>query len=82
MADLEKLRSDWEKAEEKAQKLMADKDEALAKVRDRYTDKLQDANDDAAAKQKLYLDAEAAQALVGRPDAETVASNLGLTLPD
>jgi hypothetical protein len=82
MADLDKLRSDHEQAEQKAQKLMADRDEALAKVRDRYDDKLRAANEEARDAQKAYCDAEAAQALVGRDDAEIVASNLGLSLPE
>lgn len=82
MTDIDKLRSDYEAAEAKAQKLMADKDEALEKVRDRYGDRLRKANDDAAAAQKALADAEAAAALVGREDAELVASNLGLTLPE
>ena len=82
MADLEKLRSDLEKAEEKAAKIMADRDEALLKVRERFDDRLRAANDDAAEAQKAVCDAEAAEALVGRDDAEIVANNLGLTLPE
>lgn len=82
MTDISKLRSDYETAEAKAQKLMADRDEALAKVRDRFDERLQDANQEAADAQKAWMDAEAASALVGRDDAETVAANLGLTLPE
>lgn len=82
MADIEKLRSDFENAEEKAAKIQADRDEALLKVRERFDDRLRKANDAAAAAQKELADAEAAAALVGRDDAEIVASNLGLTLPD
>jgi DNA anti-recombination protein RmuC len=82
MADLDKLRSDYEKAEQHAQKLQADKDDAIAKVRDQYGDRLRKANDDAAEAQKKLADAEAAAALIGRDDAETVAANLGLELPE
>ena len=82
MADIEKLRAEYQAAEQKAQKLMFDKDEAILKVRDRYGEKLRAANDDAAAAQKRLADAEAAAALVGRPDAEIIAANLGLTLPE
>lgn len=82
MTDIDKLREKSAAAEAKAYKLQAEKDEALQKVRDKYTDRLRDANDEAAAAQKELCDAEAAAALVGRDDAETVASNLGLTLPE
>jgi formate hydrogenlyase subunit 6/NADH:ubiquinone oxidoreductase subunit I len=82
MADIEKLRAEYEHAEEKAQSLMADKDDALQKVIDKYRDKMRDANQRLADAQKALCDAEAAAALVGRDDAETVAANLGLTLPD
>lgn len=80
--DLDKLRSDAEKAEQRAQKLMAEKDEAVQKVRDKYTDRLRDANDEAAAAQKALCDAEAANALLDRPDGPSVAEALGLTLPE
>jgi hypothetical protein len=82
MATVEELRARFEKAEAEAQKVMADKDDALAKVRDRYAEKLREATDHAAERQKEWLDAEAAAALVGRDDAEAVARTLGLTLPD
>jgi ElaB/YqjD/DUF883 family membrane-anchored ribosome-binding protein len=82
MTDIEHLRDKYEKAEQKAQELQADKDDALQKVRDRFNDRLRKANDDLAEAQKALADAEAAQALVGRPDAELIAANLGLTLPE
>jgi hypothetical protein len=82
MADLEKLRGDWERAEAKAIQIQNDKDEAIDKIRAKYGDKQRDAVNDAAAKQKTFLDAEAAQALVGRDDAEIIAEALGLTLPN
>jgi chromosome segregation ATPase len=79
---IEQLRVRYEKLEAKVHKLQADKDDALQKVRDRFFDRLREANDDLAAAQKALADAEAAQALVGRPDAELIAANLGLTLPE
>lgn len=82
MTDVDKLRSEYESAEQKAQKIMGDRDDALAKVRDRFDQKLRDANDAAAEAQKALCDAEAAAALVGRDDAEDVANKLGLTLPE
>jgi hypothetical protein len=82
MTSIDKLRGDYESAEAKAQKLMAEKDEAMGKVRDKYAEKLAVANDEAAAAQKALCDAEAAAALVGRDDAAVVANNLGLTLPE
>jgi DNA anti-recombination protein RmuC len=80
--DLDKLRSDYEKAEQHAQKIMADKDDAVAKVQEKYGDRLRKANDQAAAAQKALMDAEAANALLGRPDGESVAEALGLKLPE
>jgi chromosome segregation ATPase len=82
MADLDKLRAEYEQAEAKAHALQSDKDDALQKITDKYRDKMRDANEKAAEAQRALCDAEAAAALVGRPDAETVAANLGLTLPE
>jgi hypothetical protein len=85
MTDIKKLRADFEQAESKAQKLMAEKDEAIAKVRERYGDKLREANDAAAAKQKALCDAEATAALIERyPDEDerrSVMASRGLDLP-
>lgn len=86
MTDIDKLRSAYEKAEADAQKIMAEKDEALSKIRDRYGDKLRAANDDAAAAQKRLGDAVAAQALANRTDMDdaakqNLATRLGLELP-
>lgn len=80
MSNTEKLREDWEKAEANAQKLMGEKDDAIDKVRARYGDRLRMANDKAAAAQKRFLDADAADALRDRPDGQAVAAALGLTL--
>jgi Skp family chaperone for outer membrane proteins len=61
MADIDKLRSEYEQAEAKAHALQADKDEAMQKVLDKYRDKMRDANAKAAEAQKAFCDAEAAQ---------------------
>jgi hypothetical protein len=82
MADIDKLRAEYERAEAHAHSLQAQKDEAAQKLIDKYRDRQRDANQKAAEAQKALCDAEAAAALVGRPDAETVAANLGLTLPE
>lgn len=91
MTDLEHA---WLQAEAKAQKLQADKDAALTKVRDQYNTKVAKAVDEAAAAQKAYLDDQVIQSLLDRidpdapdPDAERAriqaqAAALGLTLPD
>jgi hypothetical protein len=79
--DLDKLCDAYEKAERNAQDLQTKKDEEVAKVRDRYSEKLRNAVDKAAAAQKALLDAEAANALMDRPDGPSVAESLGLTLP-
>jgi hypothetical protein len=75
---LDKLRADWEKAEARAHKLTAQKDE--------IRDKLRAATEDAARAQKTLNDAEAAQALADREDLTddakaATADRLGLTLP-
>jgi hypothetical protein len=70
------LKTAWQDAEAKAQDIMAQKDEAITKVRDRFTAKLQDATDKAAHAQRAYLQAEAAQGLVGRDDAGITAARL------
>ena len=80
MSNLNELRKKWEDAEAKAHKLQAEKDEALAKLRERYADKLRGAVDEAAAAQKELLDAEVVESLRDRPDGEKVAADLGLSL--
>jgi hypothetical protein len=77
MPSVDKLRSDYEKAEAKAFKLTAQKDE----VRDR----LRAATDDAAAAQKALADALAVEALAERDDIgdaerQRIAESLGLDL--
>lgn len=80
--DLEKLREKYERADAKAIKLSNDYQtkvqEAVAKLKERYHDRVWEANRAAAAAQKDYCDAEAAAALEGRPDAAEVANRLGL----
>jgi vacuolar-type H+-ATPase subunit E/Vma4 len=80
MTDTKSLQKAFEDAEAHAQKIMADKDEALSKVRDRYADKLRDANNEAAEAQKAWLDAQVAQDLLDRPDGEALAASLGVDL--
>jgi hypothetical protein len=81
MADLKKLEQDWKDKEAAAIKIQADKDEAVQKARDKYAERLRKAVDEASKAQQEFADASAAEALVGRDDAEIVANNLGLTLP-
>jgi DNA-nicking Smr family endonuclease len=90
------LKAAWQDAEARAQDLQAKKDEAIQNVRDRFVAKLQDATDKAAHAQRAYLQAEAAQGLVGRDDAGITAARLieeggltpeaveaaGITLPE
>ena len=84
--DLDKLREEYEAADAAAVKLSAEHHEktqkAVRDLKDRYHDRIWEANRKAAAAQKAYLDAEAAAALVGRDDARETADRLGLTLPD
>lgn len=72
----------YEQAAANTAKLQAEKDDALAKVYDKYGDRLRDAIDAEAAAQKAWMDDEAARALLDRPDGEAVAASLGLTLPE
>jgi hypothetical protein len=74
------LKQKWEQAEAEAVKLQNEKDDAVEKVRAKYTDRLRKAVDKAADAQKKYLDAEATDALRDRPDGEAVAQALGLKL--
>lgn len=80
MSKVTELKKRFTDAEAKAHKLQAEKDDALAKVRSRFGDRLRKATDDAAAAQKAWLDAEAAESLKDRPDGEQVAQTLGLSL--
>jgi hypothetical protein len=87
MADLKKLREEWETAEAKAIQIQGEKDKAIDDVRAKYGEQQRNAGDDAAAKQKLFLDADAAQALADRDDLDddgkrALADSLGLTLPE
>lgn len=78
---IEKLRKDYEAAEAARVKLDAEYEEKRVALKDKYVDRLSEAGQKAADAQKALCDAEAAAALVGRPDAEAVAKTLGLTLP-
>ena len=80
MSDTADLQAAYETAEQKAFKLQADRDDAIAKVREKYNQKIKDANDVTAVAQKAYLDALAADGLRDRPDGQAVAQALGLTL--
>lgn len=70
MSQLDELQQRYEAAEAKAHKLQADRDEALAKVRDRFNDRLRAAVDDAAQAQQELLDAQVLDSLADRPETE------------
>jgi malate synthase len=74
------LKQKWQELEADAIRLQNEKDAAIDKIRAEYGDKQRDAVDKAAAAQKAYLDADAADALRDRPDGAAVAETLGLTL--
>lgn len=80
MSTVKSLEKAWREAEGKAQKLQSEKDDALAKVNDRYGDSLPAAVDAAAAAQQEWLDAQVIESLRDRPDGEAVARTLGLSL--
>jgi vacuolar-type H+-ATPase subunit H len=73
MTNLSELQKKYEAAEAKAHKLQADRDEAVAKARDRFTDKLRTAVDEAAQAQRDFLDAQVLESLSDRPEAEREA---------
>ena len=79
--DTKALKQAWQDAEAEAVKLQNEKDAAIDKIRAKYGDRQRKAVDKAAKAQKEFLDAEAANALLDRPDGEAVAAALGLTLP-
>lgn len=72
----------YQEAEAKAQQIMAERDEAMAKVRDRFDDRLRKATDKAAEMQKRMLDAQVRESLKDRPDGEALAASLGISLDD
>lgn len=76
--NIDKLQTDATSADEKAAKLQAEKDDAVAKARNRYTERIQKANQDAADAQKRLNDAQAVEALRDRPDAAAVARAVNL----
>lgn len=78
MSTVEDLRAEAERAEQRLRELQAQHDEA----RERFREPLRAARDEAAAAQKAWCDAEAAQALLDEPDGERLAEALGLTLPE
>jgi ElaB/YqjD/DUF883 family membrane-anchored ribosome-binding protein len=85
MADTDKLRADFEKAEEQLQKEGQAYDDAKAKLRDRYQDKLAKLSERARDTQQAYANALAAEALAERDDLtdeqkQLLAGQLGLTL--
>lgn len=80
MTGIERLRAQFEAAEQKAQKIMAQKDADLARIRNKYRERLQRANQQTADVQKRLNDAEAVEQLKDRPDGEAVAKALGLEL--
>jgi hypothetical protein len=66
------LKSKWERAESAALKIQADRDDAIAKVRARYNDKLAAAVDKAAQAQKDWRNEMVVESLLDRPDGRAV----------
>jgi vacuolar-type H+-ATPase subunit E/Vma4 len=82
MTDIDKLHKIYQDAEQRAQKLMAERDEQIQKISDRFNERLRQANQQAAEHQKAWLDAQVAQSLLDRPDGERLAAALGIELPE
>ena len=76
----DKLKSEWKAAEDRAIKLQNEKDKAIDAIQSKYRDKQRKAVDEAAAKQKKFLDEEVRESLRDRPDGEAVAEALGIDL--
>ena len=81
MSTLDELRAANDAAETEAVRLQNEKDAALQAIYDQYTQPITDAIVAAAAAQKALNNAEAAYALLDRPDGEALAASLGLELP-
>jgi nitric oxide reductase large subunit len=81
MPTLEELQAANLAAETEAVRLQNEKDAAIQQIVDQYEPQLRQAVANAAAAQKAMCDAEAANALIGREDAQAVAASLGLELP-
>jgi nitric oxide reductase large subunit len=81
MPTLEELQAANLAAENEAVRLQNEKDAAIQQIIDQYEPQLRQAVANAAQAQKAMCDAEAANALVGREDAQAVATSLGLELP-
>lgn len=86
MSELYILRNEYAAAEQRAQQLMAARDEALRELHEQHDADLRRATDDAARVQKELCNAEAAHALadrqdLGDDDKTRLADSLGLTLP-
>jgi hypothetical protein len=81
MPTLEELQAANLAAETEAVRLQNEKDAAIQQIVDQYEPQMRQAVVNAAAVQKAMCDAEAANALIGREDAQAVAASLGLELP-
>jgi uncharacterized protein YjbJ (UPF0337 family) len=80
MANLDKLKTDWEKADEKAGKLGGEyegkRQKALSDLKERYTERLEKVTAEAVEAQRAYMDAMVLSALADRPDGRVVAEDL------
>jgi antitoxin component HigA of HigAB toxin-antitoxin module len=78
--DLDKLKADYEKADDKASKLTGEyeqkRQEGLDRLRERYADRIDKATQEAADAQKAYMDALVVQDLLDRPDGVTLGRTL------
>lgn len=86
MTQLDDLRVAYESADQQATGLTGEyetaRNAALAELKAQYKPQIDEAVEAAAKAQKAYCDAEAAHALLDRPDGESIAQSLGLELPD
>jgi hypothetical protein len=78
MSRVDDLKAQLDAADAELQAAQAAHDEA----RERHRDEVRQARDHAAAAQRAWCDAVAAQALVGTEDAAETAARLGLELPE
>ena len=76
------LKAQYTQLEDQVVALQKEKDDSLEAVWDEYRPQLQELQPQLRDAQKAYCDAEAAEGLVGHPDAESLAESLGLTLPE
>lgn len=75
----DELKTQYQQEEDQVIALQAEKDARLQAVWDEFRPQLQEAQGRLRDLQQQWLDAQSAEALMGRDDADALAASLGLT---